>query len=80
MHYLIEAAWDREERGWVVTSPDIPGLVTGGFNERQVVEKVRTYAPTMIETGIEPEDTFTVRFSGKVRGAEPVEETFRIAA
>ena len=78
--YIIEAAWSRDERGWVVTSPDIPGLVVGAFTERQVAEKVRTYAPAMIEIGVDPDDLFTIRFTGKARGSQPAETTIKIAA
>ena len=78
--FNIEAAWDREERGWLITSPDIPGLVLGAFNDKQVVEKVKRFAPAMIETGVEPEDVFTIRFTGKAYMSHPAEIAVKLAA
>jgi len=46
---MIRAVWDDEAQGWVATSEDVPGFVTGAGT----VEELRTKALHLIEELIE---------------------------
>jgi predicted RNase H-like HicB family nuclease len=54
--FRIEAEWDSEGDVWVVTSPDVAGLVLHGKTKDEVIEKVRMVLPKLYEIGIEPND------------------------
>lgn len=45
----IDALWDPEASVWVVTSEDVPGLVTEAATVEKVEEKVRLLAPRLLE-------------------------------
>ncbi len=60
--FRIEAEWDAEAEVWVVTSPDVPGLVLQGRTRDDIIEKVRLVLPSLVETGVEPDDRLNVTF------------------
>jgi predicted RNase H-like HicB family nuclease len=50
--YLVNVRWEEEGDTWVATSHDIPGLVTGGRDLSEVIEKVERIVPFLIEGGV----------------------------
>ena len=54
----IECRWvvEPEASGYVVTSPDVPGLVAGGETLDEVDRKVRMYLPAMLERPVSQEE------------------------
>jgi predicted RNase H-like HicB family nuclease len=62
MVYSIHVRWEEEGETWVATSPDIPGLVTGGRDHHEVIEKVERIVPFLIgEPG--PDDRLEIHFA-----------------
>ena len=47
--YVVRADWDVEARAWVAYSDDVPGLATGADTLEDLVEKLRTVVPELLE-------------------------------
>ena len=60
--YRLQARWDEEALVWVVTSEDVPGLVTTGFDLKEIAHKVRLIIPGLTEVGVESEDEIEIQF------------------
>ena len=66
--YFIHAEWDHEAQVWVATSDDVPGLATEADTQEQLIAKLKTLIPELldangIETGAEvPFELLTRRF------------------
>jgi len=62
--YNVHAQWDGNARCWVATSDDVPGLATGADTLDELVKKLRTAIPDLLEANgrINDGDT-TVPFS-----------------
>ena len=45
----IRADWDEEAQVWVVTSDDVPGLVTEAPTKDEVIAKLRVMVPELLE-------------------------------
>ena len=55
--YTVSAKWDEEASVRVVTSEDVPGLVTEAATVERLVEKLRSMVPEMLElNGVLPAD------------------------
>lgn len=63
--YQLQAKWDKEAMVWVVTSPDVPGLVTTGSNLDEIAHKVRLIIPGLTEIGVEDTDEIEIHFDLK---------------
>jgi predicted RNase H-like HicB family nuclease len=58
--YRVIAKWDADAELWVVTIPDVPGLILQGKDSDTIVEKVRLVLPALI--GVRAEDQLIVTF------------------
>lgn len=47
--YQISAEWDADANVWVVTSDDIPGLVTSAKDTDEVIQKLKIMVPELLE-------------------------------
>ena len=47
--YLITLNWDDEACVWIAESPDIPGLILESRSFDELIEKVKTAAPELLE-------------------------------
>jgi predicted RNase H-like HicB family nuclease len=47
--YRVTAFWDQEASVWVAESQDVPGLVTEADTVEQLVAKLRTMVPELLE-------------------------------
>ncbi len=45
----IKATWDSEARVWVASSNDVPGLVTESETTEDLVQKLKTLIPELLE-------------------------------
>ncbi|ODS32354.1 MAG: hypothetical protein SCARUB_02505 [Candidatus Scalindua rubra] len=45
----VKAIWDNEARVWVATSEDVPGLITESENLEDMVQKLKTLIPELLE-------------------------------
>ncbi len=48
-HFTINATWDEEARWWVATSDDVPGLATGAATWPELLSKLATVIPELLE-------------------------------
>lgn len=49
MLYRINAEWNLEDRCWIATSDDLPGLVTGADSLDELVSRLRVIIPDFLE-------------------------------
>ena len=49
--YLITLFWDDEASVWIAESPDIPGLILESHSFDELIEKVKTAIPELLEIG-----------------------------
>ena len=55
--YVVKAEWDEEALVWVATSEDVPGLVTEAPTLEDLLAKLRTLVPEMLEeNGVLPRE------------------------
>ena len=47
--YFIHAEWDDEAEVWVTTSDDVPGLVTEADTQEQLITKLKTLIPELLQ-------------------------------
>lgn len=47
--YFIHAEWDDEARVWVATSDDVPGLATEADTQEQLIAKLKTLIPELLD-------------------------------
>jgi len=47
--YVVNAFWDDEARVWVAESENVPGLVTEAPTKHELLEKLRTMIPELLE-------------------------------
>ena len=47
--YFIHAEWDDEAGVWVATSDDVPGLATEADTQEQLIAKLKTLIPELLE-------------------------------
>jgi predicted RNase H-like HicB family nuclease len=47
--YRVTAFWDQEASVWVAESQDVPGLVTEADTVEQLIAKLRTMVPELLE-------------------------------
>ena len=47
--YFIHAEWDDEAQVWVATSDDVPGLATEADTQEQLIAKLKTLIPELLE-------------------------------
>ena len=47
--YFIHAEWDDEVQVWVATSDDVPGLATEADTQEQLIAKLKTLIPELLE-------------------------------
>jgi predicted RNase H-like HicB family nuclease len=47
--YVVRADWDVEAKVWVAYSDDVPGLATGADTLENLVEKLKTVVPELLE-------------------------------
>jgi predicted RNase H-like HicB family nuclease len=47
--FKVTAFWDQEASVWVAESQDVPGLVTEADTVEQLVAKLRTMVPELLE-------------------------------
>ena len=45
----VKAIWDNEARVWVATSQDVPGLITESESLEDLVQKLKTLIPELLE-------------------------------
>jgi predicted RNase H-like HicB family nuclease len=45
----VKAEWDGEAGVWVASSDDVPGLATGADTFEELIEKLRTVVPELLE-------------------------------
>ncbi|MFZ2631752.1 MAG: DUF1902 domain-containing protein [Desulfosalsimonadaceae bacterium] len=73
--FFIRVDWDEEAMVWVATSDDVPGLATEGENLEDLIRKLKTMIPELLEAnGAEvnqevPFELFTRRFEIAQRAA-----------
>ncbi len=46
--YYVQAARDEEERVWVASSEDVPGLATEAETAEALIEKLKTLIPELL--------------------------------
>lgn len=46
---FVRAEWDEDAKVWVATSDDVPGLATEGGNLEELIEKLKTMNPELLE-------------------------------
>lgn len=49
MAILVRAKWDPEAKVWVVTSDDVPGLVTEAETPEELERKLQVMIPELLE-------------------------------
>ena len=49
MIYRVKAQWNPEDRVWIATSDDLPGLVTGADSLDELVKRLRVIIPDLLE-------------------------------
>jgi hypothetical protein len=54
------AVWDNEGDGWLITSPEIKGLIIFGVTAQEIVRKLRLVIPGLCLTAAD--DVISVRF------------------
>jgi len=47
--YFIHADWDEEVQVWVTTSDDVSGLATEADTQEQLIAKLKTLIPELLE-------------------------------
>jgi predicted RNase H-like HicB family nuclease len=47
--FTVQAVWDAEANVWVAESDDIPGLVTEGTSQEELLEKLTSLVPELLE-------------------------------
>jgi predicted RNase H-like HicB family nuclease len=47
--YIITLLWDDEASVWVAESPDVPGLILESRSFDELIEKVKTAVPELLE-------------------------------
>lgn len=47
--YFIHAEWDDEAQVWVATSDDVPGLATEADTQEQLIAKLKTLIPELLD-------------------------------
>jgi predicted RNase H-like HicB family nuclease len=47
--YNVKAEWDGDAGVWVASSDDVPGLATGADTFEELIEKLRTVVPELLE-------------------------------
>jgi len=47
--YIITLFWDDEASVWIAESPDIPGLILESRSFDELIEKVKTAIPELLE-------------------------------
>lgn len=47
--YVITAIWDEDARVWVAESDDVPGLVTEAATSDELLQKLRSLVPELLE-------------------------------
>ena len=47
--YTVHCDWDADERVWVATSDDVPGLATGADTLDELIEKLKVVIPELLE-------------------------------
>jgi len=53
--FYVHATWDDEARVWVASSDDVPGLATEAETAEDLVQKLKTLIPELLElNGISP--------------------------
>ena len=73
--FFIRVDWDEEAMVWVATSDDVPGLATEEENLEDLIRKLKTMIPELLEAnGAEvnqevPFELFTRRFEIAQRAA-----------
>jgi predicted RNase H-like HicB family nuclease len=46
---VVRAEWDAEASTWVAYSDDVPGLATGADSMEDLVQKLKTVVPELLE-------------------------------
>lgn len=52
---FVRAEWDEEARVWVATSDDVPGLATEADTAEQLVEKLKSLIPELLDANGYPD-------------------------
>ncbi len=53
--FYVHATWDEEARVWVASSDDVPGLATEAETAEDLVQKLKTLIPELLElNGLSP--------------------------
>lgn len=47
--YYVHAQWDEEARVWVASSDDVPGLATEADTTEDLVKKLKSLIPELLE-------------------------------
>jgi predicted RNase H-like HicB family nuclease len=47
--YIITLFWDDEASVWIAESPDVPGLILESHSFDELIEKVKTAVPELLE-------------------------------
>jgi predicted RNase H-like HicB family nuclease len=47
--YVVTAVWDEEARVWVAESDDVPGLITEAETSDELIRKLQTLVPELLE-------------------------------
>lgn len=53
--YFVRAEWDEEARVWVATSDDVSGLATEADTTEQLIEKLKTLIPELLDANGSPD-------------------------
>lgn len=48
--YYVHAQWDEEAKVWVAASNDVPGLATEAATSEDLVQKLKTLIPELLES------------------------------
>lgn len=49
MLYRIQAEWNQEDRCWIATSDDLPGLVTGADSLDELIGRLKVIIPDFLD-------------------------------
>ncbi|MCC8108069.1 MAG: DUF1902 domain-containing protein [Planctomycetes bacterium] len=60
--FSVTLFWDDESSTWVATSEDIPGLVLGSDSVDDLINRVRSAAPEIMELNKITAEKVTLRF------------------
>lgn len=52
---FVRAEWDGEARVWVATSDDVPGLATEADTTEQLVDKLKSLIPELLDANGSPD-------------------------